>query len=186
MIAADLGITPEEMRELILERAADKIAAQALGDDYDGDIEARAERKIREALEAATAVAVDKAIAAHVDPFISGELEKIVFQRTNEWGEKKGEPQSFREYIIARADAYLAEPVSYDGKTRAEAGGFSWNKSTTRVAFMLDKHLQYHIESAMKAALADANSKIAGGLLEAVKHALAEASTKLKVAVTTK
>ena len=186
MIAADLGITPEEMRQLIIERAADKIAAQALGEDYGDDIEARAERKIREALESATATAVNKAIAAHVDPFISGELEKIVFQRTNEWGEKKAEPQTFREYIIARADAYLIEPVSYDGKSRSEAGGFSWAKSTTRVAFMVDKHLQFHIESAMKAALADANSKIAGGLNEAVKHALAEASAKLKVAVTTK
>lgn len=186
MIAADLGITPEEMRELIIERAADKIAAQALGDDYDQDIETRVERKVRGAMDAAVAFAIDKAIAAHVDPFISGELEKIVFQRTNEWGEKKGEPQSFREYIIARADAYLTEPVSYEGKSKSEAGGFSWAKSTTRVAFMVDKHLQFHIESAMRAALADANSKIAGGLNEAVKHALAEASAKLKVAVTTK
>lgn len=48
------------------------------------------------------------------------------------------------------------------------------------------EHLQFHIETAMKTALENANKSIVGGLAQAVRVALAEIGDKLKVEVKTK
>lgn len=186
MNVTDLGFTQEELRDLIIQRAADKIATEALGEDYYESVETRVERKVRDALEDATRQAIDKAIAKHVEPFVQGEIEKIVFQRTNEWGEKTGQPQTFRELLIARAEAYLIEPVNYEGKSQKECGSYSFTKTGTRVAHMVDKHLHYEIKRAMEAALTDLNTKVAGGLLEATRTALNATLSGLKLDVKTK
>jgi hypothetical protein len=50
---------------------------------------------------------------------------------------------------------------------------------------MIDKHLHFSIESAMKSAVSNANSAIVGGLEETVKIKLAEIAKSLKVTVKT-
>jgi hypothetical protein len=51
---------------------------------------------------------------------------------------------------------------------------------------MIDKHLQYSIETAMKQMLADANSVLVGGMAEAVKVKLNELRDSLTFTVKAK
>lgn len=188
MNVTDLGFTPEELRALVIERAADKLCSEVLGADmadYAEEAVSTVERKVKAHVDQAIKPAIDEAITKTLEPFVQGQLEQIVFQKTNEWGEKSGEPQSFRELLIARAEAWLVEPVNYNGKTKKD-DGYNWSMSTTRVAYMVDQHLQYHIKTAMGEALKTANSQISGGIVSAVKVALADVMAGLKVAVTTK
>jgi hypothetical protein len=81
----------------------------------------------------------------------------------------------------------MAEPVDFKGSARAECrDSYSWKASTTRVAYLVNKHLQYGIETAMKQALQSANGKIADGITEAVRMTLTEILTSVKATVTTK
>ncbi len=190
MNVSDLGLTPEILRDAVIERAA-KMLIDRNSEDYDDEygwtnsIQAKVDKMLSERMQAAAQAAVDTAIAKHAAPFIDGEIEKIVFQRTNEWGEKQGEPKSFREFLIDRIHAYIVEPVGYDGKTNAQ-DSYNWRQHSTRIAFMVDKHLHYEVETAMKAAFTDLNSKVAGGLLEAVRVSLNSALAGLKASVSTK
>lgn len=183
-----LDMTQEELREEVLKRAAEKLLAEVMGVDIDDIVErlqTRIETEVKSAVSTAVTGAADRAIAKHVDPYFQQKIEDFVFQQTNAWGEKTGEPKTFREMLLARAEAYITEPVSYDGKTKSQ-DSYNWKANTTRVAYMVDKHLQYHIESAMKTALAEANNNIAKGLADAVKISIAQATGALKVAVTSR
>lgn len=92
---------------------------------------------------------------------------------------------SFLEYLVDRAEAYLTEKVSFDGKTKAESRGYSWNGTQTRLSYLVDRHLHYSIEKAMKNALANANKAIVQGLEDTVKLKLGEIQKSLKVTVKT-
>jgi hypothetical protein len=59
-------------------------------------------------------------------------------------------------------------------------------KHSTRITYLVNHHLQYSIETAMKKALANANSSIVQGIEGAVKIALANATAALQVTVKTK
>jgi hypothetical protein len=185
----DLGFTAEELRNIAMDRAAEKLCAEVMGvelGEYAEEVAERVERKVKEQVETAIRPAIDAAVTKTLQPFVEGQLEQIVFQKTNEWGEPKGGKQTFRELLIQRAEAWLVEPVNFKGKSASEDIYSTFRKAGTRVAYMVDKHLQHHIESAMKAALQTANSKIAEGINEAVKIKLNEIVVSLKTEVKTK
>ena len=190
MNVSDLGLTPEILRDAVIERAA-KMLIDRDDADYDEDygwansIKAKVDNMIADRIQAATQEAVDAAIAKHASPFIEGEIEKVVFRRTNEWGEQKGEPKTFREFLIDRVEQYIVEPVNYDGKTKAQ-DGYNFRQSSTRIAYMVDKYLHHEVEGAMKAAFTDLNSKVSEGILGAVRRSLKSALDGLKVSVSTK
>lgn len=171
----DIGLTQEELREQVVSRAADRLV-EAFVDD--GEVRSSLTSMIRDALDEA----VERIAAETVAPLVGGMIETVTLQQTNEWGEPRGKSVSFREYLVQRADAYLREPVDYEGKTQAEGRGYgSWKKAQERVAHMIDRHLHYHIERAMKEALTTANSAIVEGIEATVKAKLAEVSKALTV-----
>lgn len=175
-----LGITAEELREQIVERAATKLTAEVL-DGYMDDVVSPIQRAVTEHQQAA----IDKAVAEIVTPYFQQEVEKLVFEETNRWGEKVGKKMTFREMVIQRAEAYITEPVSHDGKTKAE-DSYNWRPNTTRIAYTIDKHLQYHISTVMKDALTAANAKIAEGIEGAVRIQLKQLVEGLKVSASVK
>jgi len=77
-------------------------------------------------------------------------------------------------------DIGFIEPVSYDGKSKSP-DNYGWSPRSTRIVYLINSHLQYSIETAMKNALATANKSIVGGLEAAVKIALQDAQAKIKV-----
>jgi hypothetical protein len=177
---AALGITPD----MLLDRLAARLE-RAFGKTYDDDgvmvaLTERYEQRVRVAVDAAVASAGSRLVLPNVTQMI----ETIVLQKTNEWGEKTGKPVPFIEYLTKRAELYLTEEVDHNGQTKAESrDGYNWRKRSTRIVHLVNAHLQYSIDLAMKDALKNANSAITKGIEGAIRLALAEAQTKLKIEV---
>lgn len=184
-----LGFTQEDLQERVIERLCEQVLA-GKGYDEDGNEfyqESQFKRKLDERIKAQVEQTINAIAEKHVLPNVAQYVETLTLQQTNAWGEKRGQPVTFIEYLVARAHAYIQEEVNYEGKSKAEArDSYGWSKSTTRIAYLVNKHLQYSIETAMKQALASANNAIAGGIEAAVKMKLQEVVGGLQIAVKTK
>lgn len=183
-----LGLTKDELADRIIDRAVTQLL-QATAEDEDGyeygvpsTFATKIDKVIREKIDAAVVKAGDEQIAPRITAIVNG----AVLQKTNEWGERRGEPVTFTEYLVQRAEAYMTEPVSYDGTPKSASDSYSWRASGTRVVHMIDQHLRHHIEQAMKKALEQANSTIATGLNDAVKIAISNLQVTMKTDVKTK
>lgn len=182
-----LGFTQEELQERVVQRIADSLLNSEHGDDEgrgyrtDSEFKKKLDEKIREGIDAAVVRVAD----AHVLPNVIALVEGAVLQETNKWGEKRGEPKTFIEYLTERADAYIREPVDYQGKPKS-GDSYNWRANGTRIAYMIDQHLQYQISTAMEGAVKSANESIKGGILEAVKIALGQIQAGLKLSVEVK
>lgn len=175
----DLGITSEELRQ----RVVDKIAADIMNDEcFEDDLQRKVSKMLKDKVDAAVTELGDRVVG----PRVGEMLEDLCLQQTNKWGEATGQKMTFIEYLTDRAEKYMIEPVDHSGKTKAEAGSYSWNKSQARIAHMIDAHLQYSIKTAMDRALADANSAIAEGITATVKMKLAEVVAGIKTTVKTR
>jgi hypothetical protein len=183
-----LGFTKEELQE----RVVDQICASILSGksfDEDGNVEyqdSQFKKKLEERLKAHLNERINAIAEQHVLPNVSQYVESLTLQTTNKWGEKQGAPVTFVEYMVQRAEAHISEQVDYNGKGKTEADSYNWSGKTTRIAYLVNAHLHYAIETAMKQALATANSAIVGGIEAAVKMKLQEVVNGMKVAVTTK
>jgi hypothetical protein len=182
-----LGITKEEAAERVIQKIADSIL---YNEEYDEDGNPfRGEASFAREVDKAIRVRIDEEVKrlgdTEIEPKIASLIDGICLQATNDWGEAKGEKVSFREYLVRRAEAYMTEPVDYNGKPKG-TDSFSWTARTTRVAHMIHQHLHYEIERAMKEALGNLNSTVAKGLHEATRLALNEVIGGLKVKVETK
>jgi hypothetical protein len=182
-----LGITKKEAAERVIQ----KIADQVLYDEhYDEDGNPfRGESAFRLSVEKAIRSRIDEEVKrlgdSEIEPRIASLVDGVTLQQTNQWGEAKGTAVTFREYLVQRAEAYMTEQVDYEGKPKGTSS-FSWTGRSTRVAYMVDKHLHFEIERAMKEALGNLNSTVAKGLHEATRVALNGVLAGLKVEVKTK
>lgn len=182
-----LGLDQDKLAEKLVDRLAQNMLT-SIGYDEDGDDwfgTSQFASKLNNMVKARLDQVVTELADKHVLPRVNEMVEGLVLQQTNTWGEKVGKPVTFIEYLTQRADAYMQEEVDFDGKTKGERGGYSWSKRSTRVAYMIDRHLHYSIENAMKAALANVNNSVATGLEEATKTAIREVTSKLTVKVET-
>lgn len=159
-----------------IDRAADAIVERVSGEDFS-------------ALDSVLKKAIDEAIDGYckknILPRVEQQIREVVLIETNKWGEKVGKPLTFTEYLVSRAEHYITEQVDFNGKTRAE-DSYNWRGTQTRIVYLIEKHLHYEIERAMKAALQTANNAIAGGITEAVKIKLGEVVQSLQVNVKVK
>jgi hypothetical protein len=182
-----LGFTKEELRQRVIDTIASNLLNELVSEP--GGEEDYKQTKLAKQLKAAVMQRTDEAVAALADKYVipnaTQYLENLCLQETNKWGEKTQKKLTFIEYLVKRAEAYLTEEVSYDGKVKGQ-DGYQWRASGTRISYLIHSHLQYSIETAMKAALSDANKTIVGGLEQAVKIKLAEIAAQLKVDVKTK
>ena len=84
-----LNFNEEELREQIIEAAANKIV---YGDhDYESGIKQRIRNMMAEALNEAVAKQFEEVVA----PLLSERVEGLIIQETNRWGEKTGQPLTF-------------------------------------------------------------------------------------------
>lgn len=185
MDLTELGITTEELQDRLIdklaEQALDSISFAPAADDEDwGNTKfARTlDRRVKDHIDSAIA----KVAEEHVLPKVSELAETLVIQQTNTYGEPKGEPLTFIEYMVAQVEKYITEKVDWGGKTKAEAG-YNWSGKQTRIVHMIHQHLHSRIESILKAALTDANAALLAGVEETVKIKLGEIAKALKLTV---
>lgn len=193
MTLEELGLSQQEIQQRVIDRVAEKLL-EKIGIDRDEEtgsedeitiptsLQTKLETRCKEAVDAAIKDIGDK----HILPRVSELIESSVLQKTNEWGQKSGSAKTFTEYLVERAQAWIQDEVDYEGKTKEQSSSCSFKKSGTRVGYMVEKHLQYSIERAMKDALQTANSAIAGGIENAVKIKLQEVLNGIKTTVTVK
>ena len=177
-----IGMDQEELQERVVDGLVEKIIGGRDNDFPHGEVMTEVNERITNAITARVEAVANEFVLPRIEALIEG----FCLQRTNKWGEKIGEQMTFTEYLVNRAENYLIEDVNYEGKTKGESGGYSWSKSQSRVAHMIDKHLHYEIERAMKAAVNEANESIAEGLEKACVIKLGEIAEKLQVSVKTK
>jgi len=183
----ELGITKEDLQERVIDRMCSQLLEEQ-GYDEDGEPTGRYASRLQQTLKDRIQRHVDATISAmaekHVLPRISEYVERLCLQETNKYGEKVGKPLTFIEYLTTRADHYMREEVNYDGKAKAD-NNYSWSAYGTRVAYMVNKHLNLSIQTAMKDAVSEFNKTLVGGIEGAVKVALKDALSNLKTTVTT-
>jgi hypothetical protein len=182
-----LGFTKEDLQERLIERLAEQILA---GKSFDEDGEeyyddSQFKKQLEEHLRKHVTTTIEAIGEKHVLPNVTSYIENLVLQTTNKWGEKTGSPVTFIEYLVQRAEAYIQEEVNHDGKSK-EQDSYNFRKYGTRIAYMIEKHLHYHINSAMEQALKTANSAIAGGIEKAVKIQLEKILEGIKVGIQVK
>jgi len=188
-LLAALGITREEVLEKVVERLTKSFLTNTGADD-EGE-ECTYPSAISRKVEANVKDAIDKAVTAfgekHVLPSITAYIDTYSLQKTNEWGEKKGGPVTFAEYLVKRAEAFMQEPVNHRGEPQGSSSyGPGWTKMGSRIAYMIDQHLLFSMQSFATDALKTANSQIAGGIEAGVKTALSNVLTNIKVTTETK
>lgn len=175
---AELGLTKEDVLNRLVERLSESFINS--DEEYGSDFQQRLELSIKNQVDEK----LNATLTAHVLPKITTMVDEISLQETNRWGEKLGTKLTFIEYLTQRADAYIREEVNFRGKTQAE-DSYSWQKSSTRIAYMIHEHLQYSISRAMESALGNVHSSVRKGLEEAVKTALAEIKVSVNTTVKT-
>lgn len=183
-----LGLDQEKLAEKLVDRLAQNMLT-SIGYDEDGSDwfgTSPFARKLNDMVKARLDQVVNDLADKHVLPRVEAMVEGLVLQQTNGWGEKVGTPVTFIEYLTQRAEAYMQEPVNFEGKSQKESGSYGWSKHQTRITHLVEKHLHYSIDSAMKDALKVANSAIATGISETVKIKLAEITAAIKAGVTIK
>lgn len=181
-----IGLTQEELQCRVVDAITDQILTSRFEDEEGRETERQS--KFKEDLKKQAKDAIDAKVREigerFVAPKISELIETITLQETNKWGEKTGgDPVTFIEYLVKRAEEYIKEPVNSSGKSKSE-GDYNWSKHTTRITHLVSSHLQFSIQAAMEKALKDANSSFVGGLEAAVKMALQQAQVNLKVKAT--
>lgn len=182
-----LGLTKKAVEEKAIEVAVEKLLYGKTYDDCgnEDDVDTKLHDKLKVLIKERIDETINVFAEKHVLPKVSEYIENIVLQTTNKWGEKKGEPLSFIEYLIERAEEYMKEQVDNQGKSKSESGGYSWSGKETRITHLIHQHLKYNIEKAAKESLKSANDVISEGICKTVEIKLKEVVDSLKVNVST-
>ncbi len=179
----ELGFSHDEIEKKVVDQICDQVLS-AIGYDEDGEYEDNTRymkslnKAIKEKLDAAIVRIADEVVLPNID----SKIENHVMKSTNAFGEEVGESKTYTEYLAHMADKYMLEDVDYNGKPKSSGYG-SFTKKGTRIAYMIDKHLHYHIEKTMKEMLQDANSQIAEGITKTVRTQLSNILPKIKATV---
>ena len=182
-----LGISPEELGSRIVDQAVETLL-NTTGFNPDTEEETRYESRFKREIEARVKQAVDDKIAAlaavHLVPRVGEMIESANMQKTNGYGEPKGEPMTFKEYIAHRAEAYMAEDVDSNWRSKGESGdSYNWRSTGPRLTVLMRNYIRDTLEAAAKAAVNDVNKVIADNIGKAAKQAIAQAGAAIKVSV---
>ncbi len=177
-----LGLSVDGVRDVIVNKVSEELFEQ-LSRENGEDLESRILEIVRKRTVTLMAERIDKVIGEAIEPRINDIVDNLVFQETNNWGEPKKPAMSLREKALHLAEQWMSEPVNYNGETKKN-DSYNWRKDSTRIIHMVEKRIQFTIEEAVKSAVADLNSKVAGGIADAVKHTMTEMLNKTKVTAT--
>jgi len=186
----ELGITKEELATRVVDKVSGQLLSRRVGrydPDEDGEythecpteFSSEVEKLIKERIHADVA----RLSEAHILPHVTAMVEDLTLHETTKWGEKKGAPVSFTEYLIARAGVYLEEEVNAKGESRPESRGYDWKSAGPRLKWLVRLRLRGQIEKAMGDAVERLNASFADTITATVKDQLAEFAEKLKIKV---
>jgi hypothetical protein len=181
----DFGLDIESLGDRIVDKCVETLLSSS-GFDHETSQETRYESRFKQEIQKRIKEALDSKISAlaeeHLIPRVGQMIESANLQHTNNYGEPKGEPLTFIEYIVSRAECYMSEPVNWKGKTRQEES-YNWSLEGPRLAVLMKLHIKETLEKEAKSAVSDVNKVIAKNIEAAAKSAIASAANSLKVSV---
>lgn len=182
-----LGVSATELSDRIVDQAVHALL-YSTGFDEEGD-ESSYGSKFKQQVEKRVQEAVDTKIAAlaaeHVLPRVGEMIEAADMRKTSHYGEPKGEPMTFKEYIASRAEVYMSEDVDYNGQSKDESRhSYNWRVSGPRLTVLMKMYIKDTLEKSAKNAINDVNKVIAKNIEQAAKDAIASCAASLKVAAT--
>jgi hypothetical protein len=180
----DLGFTKEELQERIVNQACSQVLRGTVCDEdgYEHSVDSTIAKTLKSLVMQRIDEQIENIAVQHILPNVTDYVQNVTLTETNKWGEKTGETLTFIEYMSKRAEDYLNEKVSFDGKSQSESN-YNWKGTQTRITHLINSHFQYSISTAMSNALKNANNSIVGGIEGAVKLKLKEISDSLKINV---
>lgn len=182
-----IGLNKDELQERVIEGIVERMLTKYVSysdgeDDFENTcLKQKLDKQIMDRIDSE----VERVANEHLQPITEELIRNYQLQETNNWGEAKGEPVSFTEYLAERAHKFMSEPVSHDGRTKAE-GGYGWTAKSTRMTNAIEKYLHAHIQNAMKISIGDAQKTLNTAIMETVKASLADVSRKVKTNVSVK
>lgn len=181
-----LGLTVEQLRQMVVDKLCDRLATSFEVDTetgqecpVDSPLVSQMTRRLQERLREQVDASVERLAGECVLPKVVEMVEKACLTKTNQWGEKVAETVTFREYLVARFEKWLEEKVDYEGKTKT---GYNEGRQT-RIAWAIDKHLQYTLQHLIERTLQEAGTAVVSGVVETCKTQLELAAKKLKAEV---
>jgi hypothetical protein len=179
-----LGITKDELADRVVDSIANRLLYREVANE-DGNMVSGLESAFSHQLEERLLKAIGEAVNAlaekHVVPALVDRVEELDFQPQSRYGEPKGEPITYKEYLAGRADTWLTQTVDHDGNEKGDYHFRDQSKKTTRAAFLVNQYFSRTVEKALKEAVGAANEKIAEGLEKAVAMKIREIAAGLKV-----
>lgn len=182
-----LGFTKEELQERVVEKIVDSLNTHRYLDE-DGDEHEKRSKfflLLKERVKSRVDSKVDELAEKFVLPKVSECIDNITIQKTNEYGEKKGESVTFIEYLVSRAESYMQEYVDSDGK-RLGNQSYRRDPEQTRITQLVDRYLHTHIENSMRESLKIALGEIAKGIHETARIKLNQIAESMKISISTK
>lgn len=181
-----LGLNIESLADRVVDQAVDTLL-NSTGFNPDTEEETRYESRFKREIADRIQKAVDEKIAAlaavHLVPRVGELIESADMRKTNEWGESKSPPMTFKEYIAHRAENYMTEDVDINGKSRVESNDSYWRKCGPRLTVLMQMYIRDHLQKCAAAAVTDINKVIAKNIEQAAREAIASAAAGLKVSV---
>ena len=184
-----LGVSAEDLAERIIDQAVNALL-YSTGFNPETEEEVTYENKFKKAIEEKIQKTVDQKIAAiaseHVLPKVGYLIEQANMRQTSKYGEPKGEPMTFKEYIAYRADEYMTEDVNLQGQSKNECiDSYNWRSQGPRLTVLMKNYIKDSMETAAKSAVNDINKVIAKNIEKASKDAIAATVANLKVSIAT-
>lgn len=140
---------------------ADAIVAEAARQAIDANDGLRF--AVRDRIELLT----DEALRARITPMIEEALAGAI-QKTNSFGERKGEPTTLREVIVAKVEKWLRDP---DPDARSPIGG---GKRPTRIETLIAKEVDRTIRADLNDAMNAARAQVVAGVKDKAAEVIAE------------
>lgn len=188
-----IGLNKEVLQEKVIEAACKKLLVETEWDDeecgsypIDSEFKKKIENKI--------AIQFDDTITAiaekHVYPRINELIETTIIQRTNEYGEKKGQPVTLIEMLCSRAEGSMMELVDDYGRTQQECRlqDRSWypKDAKPRIIRMVDEYLKNAIRNAMEESFKGLGTTVAKALEETARAQLKDMGERFKLVMSIK
>ena len=166
---ATVLLDTQKLEGQIIEEAADRIAQRFMQGAMP-DLHSTVEELVRST--------VERKCEDVITPIIERGIQEFVFTKTNEFGEKKGEPTTFTEYLVRTAEDYLQHRVDYNGQPK-DPKSFGYKDYKTRLSHMIGKSLGFQIERAMKDAVKIVMEQIAPALAKTCEIQIKEVVANL-------
>lgn len=165
-IEETLGVTKEQLLNLVVNNITNEVISES-------NI---THEKIIDQLQIMAIQRVDESLLKicedYVFPFVEDMVKQITIERTNSFGELKGEPMTLTEYMVEITSNYIFESIDSAGRPKSHREYRHDVKNATRLEYIIDKYQATMIENSIKDALKDMGPILSTRLSQSVKESL--------------